>query len=430
MKIAQITPGSGNNFYCENCLRDAALVTAIRKLEHDTLLLPMYLPMQVDEKDVPRNAPIFFGGINVYLQQKLDLFQKTPRWIDRFFDRPGLLRWAGRKAGMTSAKDLAETTISMLEGEHGRQAKELNRLVDWLAQDENKPDIVTISNALLIGLAEPIKEKIGVPVLCLLQDEDGFLDGLTSPYTEQAWHIVTEQSKNVDLFIAVSKYFADVMQQRLNLDSERIEVVHMGIPLDDYMPRNNYPEVPTIGYLSRMCPDRGLDTLIDAFIELKKNEKLKTTKLRIAGGEISTDEKFIESIQKKLAADGLTNDVDFLSSFDRSVKFDFLNSLSVLSVPEKKPVAYGLYVLEALASGVPVVEPAIGVFPELLEMTDGGVLYEDNSTVGLISALEQLLLDPKCSQELGARGRDAVIEKFNIERTAKEMIKIFEQFVS
>jgi glycosyltransferase involved in cell wall biosynthesis len=430
LKIAQITPGSGDNFYCENCLRDAALVTAMRKLEHDTLLLPMYLPMQVDERDVPRSAPIFFGGINVYLQQKLDLFQKTPRWIDRLFDRPGLLRWAGRKAGMTSAKDLAETTISMLEGEHGRQVKELNRLVDWLAQDENKPDIVTISNALLIGLAEPIKEKIGVPVLCLLQDEDGFLDGLTSPYTEQAWQIVTEQSKNVDLFIAVSKYFADVMQQRLNLDSERLEIVHMGIPLDDYKPRDNYPEVPTIGYLSRMCSDRGLDTLVDAFIELKKSEKLKNAKLRIAGGKTTADEKFIESMQKKLASQELINDVDFLSSFDRSVKFDFLNSLSVLTVPEKKPVAYGLYVLEALASGVPVVEPAIGVFPELMEMTDGGVLYEDNSAVGLITALEQLLLEPECSKELGTRGRDSIIEKFSIDNTAGKMIDIFEQVIS
>ena len=430
MKIAQITPGSGDNFYCENCLRDAALVTAMRKLEHDILLLPMYLPMQVDEEDVPRNAPIFFGGINVYLQQKLDLFQKTPRWIDRLFDRPGLLRWAGRKAGMTSAKDLAETTISMLEGEHGRQVKELNRLVDWLAQDENKPDIVTLSNALLIGLAEPIKEKLGVPVLCLLQDEDGFLDGLTSPYTEQAWQIVTEQSKNVDLFIAVSKYFADVMQQRLSLDKERLEVVHMGIPLDDYKPRGNNPEVPTIGYLSRMCPDRGLDILIDAFIELKKNEKLKNTKLRIAGGQTTADEKFIESMQNKLGSHGLINDVEFLSSFDRSVKFDFLNSLSILTVPEKKPVAYGLYVLEALASGIPVVEPAIGVFPELLEMTGGGVLYEDNSSAGLVAALEPLLLDSEYSQELGKHGRDAIIEKFSIDNTAGKMIEIFKQVVS
>ena len=430
MKIAQITPGSGDNFYCENCLRDAALVTAMRKLEHDILLLPMYLPMQVNEGDVPRSSPIFFGGINVYLQQKLDLFQKTPRWIDRLFDRPGLLRWAGRKAGMTSAKDLAETTKSMLEGEHGRQVKELNRLVDWLAQDENKPDIVTLSNALLIGLAEPIKEKIGVPVLCLLQDEDGFLDGLTSPYTDQAWQLVTEQSKNVDLFIAVSQYFADVMQQRLSLNKERLEVVHMGISLDDYKLRDSYQEVPTIGYLSRMCPDRGLDTLVDAFIKLKKIEKLKNARLRIAGGEISTDEKFIESMQKKLSTQRLSDDMDFLSSFDRSVKFDFLNSLSVLTVPEKKPVAYGLYVLEALASGVPVVEPAIGVFPELLEMTGGGVLYEDNSTAELVSALEQLLLAPGHAQELGKQGRDAIIEKFNIERTAKEMINIFERVVS
>jgi glycosyltransferase involved in cell wall biosynthesis len=315
----------------------------------------------------------------------------------------------------------------MLEGEQGRQIKELNRLVEWLALDENKPDIVILSNALLIGLAEPIKEKLGVPVLCLLQDEDGFLDGLTSPYTEQAWQIVTEQSKNINLFIAVSKYFADVMQQRLGLDTERLEVVRMGISLDGYKPRNSGPEVPTIGYLSRMCPDRGLDTLVDAFIELKKKEKLKSTKLRIAGGKSIADEKFIDSMRQKLNSHRLINDVEFLSSFDRAVKFDFLNSLSVLTVPEKKPVAYGLYVLEALASGVSVVEPAIGVFPELLEITGGGLLYEDNSAAALAAALEPLLLDPNYAWELGKQGRDAIVEKFSIEHTAKEMINIFER---
>ena len=163
---------------------------------------------------------------------------------------------------------------------------------------------------------------------------------------------------------------------------------------------------------------------------MKKNDKLKNTKLRIAGGKTTADENFIDSMKKKLDSRGLIDDVDFLSSFDSSVKFDFLSSLSVLTVPEKKPVAYGLYVLEALASGVPVVEPAIGVFPELLEMTDGGVLYEDHSIARLVFTLEQLLLEPECSQELGKRGRAAIVEKFNIDRTAEEMIKIFERIVS
>jgi len=429
MRIAQLTPSSGDSFYCENCLRDAALVTAMRKLEHEILLLPMYLPMQVDEKEVPCSAPIFFGGINVYLQQKLSIFRNTPRWIDRLFDHPGLLRWAGRKAGMTSAKDLAETTISMLKGRQGRQIKELDRLVEWLAQDDNRPDVVTLSNILLIGLAGPIKERLGVPVLCLLQDEDGFLDGLGSPYAQQAWGIVKEQSKKVDAFIAVSQYYANVMQERLDIDSERLKVVRMGISLDGYQSRENVPEIPTIGYLSQMCNKKGLDTLVDAFIRLKKNEKLKNARLRIAGGYYSVDEGFLDSLREKLSSRELINDVEFLPSFGRDTKFEFLSSLSVLSVPEKQPVAYGLYVLEALASGVPVVEPAIGVFPELLEITGGGVLYQDNTAAGLAAAMEPLLLDADYAQRLGQKGRDAILEKLRIDQTAGEMIKIFERIV-
>ena len=429
MKIVQITPGSGDNFYCENCLRDAALIKAMHKLEQDVILLPMYLPLQGDYREIPHKAPIFFGGINVYLQQKLNIFRKTPRWLDSFFDRPGLLKWASRKAEMTSAKDLAETTISMLHGQEGRQTKELNRLVEWLAQDDNRPDIVTLSNILLIGLAKPIREKLGVPVLCLLQDEDGFLDGLRSPYAEKAWEIVAEQSGNVDAFISVSRYFADVMQQRLGLDAANLKVVRLGISLDEYMECDTWPEPPTIGYLSRMCPDKGLDTLVDAFIQIKKNERLKITRLRIAGGKSSTDEPFLNEIRRKLDSHGFSDDVEFLPGFEGRAKFDFLNSLSLLSVPEKKPVAYGLYVLEALAAGVPVVEPAIGVFHELLEITGGGVLYRDNTAAGLAAAMEPLLLDPDYAHKLGKRGRDAILEKFDIEQTAGEMIKIFERIV-
>ena len=429
MKIVQITPGSGDNFYCENCLRDAALIKAMHKLKQDVILLPMYLPLQIDEKDIPRKAPLFFGGINVYLQQKLSFFQKTPRWLDSFFDKPGLLKWASRKAGMTSAKDLAETTISMLRGRQGRQIKELNRLVEWLALDDNKPDIVTLSNILLIGLAKPIKEKLGVPVLCLLQDEDGFLDGLTTPYTQQAWEIVAEQTGHVDAFISVSQYYAQLMQQKLGIDAERHHVVRMGISLDGYIHRDVGPELPTIGYLSRMCPDKGLDTLVDAFIRIKKNDKLKKAKLRIAGGKTSADEPFLSEIRQKLDSHGISDDVEFLPSFDHLAKYEFLHSLSVLSVPEKKPVAYGLYVLEALAAGVPVVEPEIGVFHELIEITGGGVLYKDNNAAALASAIEPLLLDPDYAHKLGKKGRDAIIEKFDVEQTALEMIKIFERIV-
>jgi glycosyltransferase involved in cell wall biosynthesis len=395
-------------------------------------MVPMYLPVQGDEGEVLTEAPIFFGGINVYLQQKWGLFRKTPRWIDWLFDRPRLLRWIGRRAKMISAKELGEATVSMLRGEDGRQVKELERLVEWLSAEENRPDIVCLSNALLTGLAKRLKDKLGVPVVCLLQDEDGFLDGLASPYSGQAWEIIVERAKNIDAFLAVSRYYAGIMQRRLGLDPNKVYVVYMGILLDEYKSAENrkaVPEVPTIGYLSRMCPDKGLDILVDAFVMLKKDQKLKNAKLRIAGGSIGDDRSFTEQIRRQLSVCGLIGDVEFVPEFTRGNKLSFLQSLSLLSVPEKKPVAYGLYVLEALAAGVPVVQPASGVFSELLEKTGGGMLYEPNSAGALAAAMKPLLLEPDYARQLGKRGREAVFEKFNIEQTAGEMVRIYDMIV-
>jgi glycosyltransferase involved in cell wall biosynthesis len=427
MRIIQITPSAGDSFYCENCLRDAALAKAIIKLGHECLTVPLYLPLPGGQSDSTDISPIFFGGLNVYLQQKSAFFRKTPRWLDRFFDSPRLLGLLGRMAGMTSAKDLGETTISMLRGEKGRQIKELHRLIDWLDTHENRPDIICLSNILLAGLAKSIKQRLGAPVACLLQDEDEFLDGLIAPYSQQAWRILAERVSDINAFIGVSKYYTKTMQQRLRLDSDRTFVVYTGISLDEYEYHTDRPEVPTIGYLSRMCPEKGLDTLVDAFLKIKKNKKLKNAKLRIAGGKRSDDEAFLDKVGQKLQSQGVIDDVEFLPDFDRKARIAFLKSLSVLSVPEKQPVAYGLYVLEALASGVPVVQPASGVFPELLEMTGGGLLFEPNDVEALADALGSLLLDPAKAQRLAEQGRAAVREKFNIDQTAERIVRIYGQ---
>jgi glycosyltransferase involved in cell wall biosynthesis len=427
MKIIQITPSAGDSFYCENCLRDAALARAIMKLEHEGLTIPLYLPLSSVQRGSENISPIFFGGLNVYLQQKSAFFRRTPRWLDRLLDSPRLLRWIGRMAGMTSARDLGETTISMLRGEKGRQIKELHRLVDWLDTHENRPDIICLSNVLLIGLARPIKQRLGVPVACLLQDEDEFLDGLVPPYSQQAWQIISQRVGDIDAFIGVSKYYTETMQQRLQLDPNRTFVVHTGISLEGYESHDAGPEVPTIGFLSRMCSEKGLDTLVEAFLKIKKNEKLRNVKLRIAGGKRSDDEAFLDKIRQKLHSNGMIDDVEFLPDFDREARIAFLRSLSVLSVPEKQPVAYGLYVLEALAAGVPVVQPASGVFPELLAITGGGLLFEPNNVEALTDAIGSLLLDPAKAQKLGEQGKTAVSEKFNIEQTAEQMVRIYGQ---
>jgi glycosyltransferase involved in cell wall biosynthesis len=406
-----------------------ALVKALRKLGHDVLMVPLYLPLEVTEAEPLTDTPIFFGGINVYLQQKFALFRKTPRWIDRWFDSRRLLAWVGRKAGMTSARELGAATISMLQGEHGRQVKELDRFVDWLRESGQRPDIVCLSNVLLAGLAKRIQERLGVPVVCLLQDEDGFLDGLTSAHAEQAWQIVRERARAIDAFLAVSEYFATTMRSRLAVQDDRMRVARLGVAMEEYTPANAHPREPTIGYLSRMCANRGLEALIDAFLWLKQDSRLKSARLRICGGRSAGDEPFLARLAAKLKGAGIYGEVEFLESFDQKTRCEFLRSLSVLSVPEPQPVAYGLYLLEALATGVPVVEPAIGSFPETLALTGGGVLYEPNTAEKLAEALTPLLLDPQAARRLGEQGRAGMLRTFSIERTAADMIRLLEQIV-
>lgn len=426
MRIIQITPGSGD-FYCENCLRDHILTKALRNLKHDAVLLPMYLPIRSDEPVTEHAGRTFFGGINVYLQQKFYLFRKTPAWIDRILDSRNILEWAASKSGMIRAKDLGETTLSILMGREGKQAKELIKLVNWLAAEEPF-DVICLSNALLAGLASSIKENFNIPVVCFLQDEDVWLDALQEPYRSQVWNLLSENITHIDAFIVVSDYYRKVLEKRLGIPPERISVVHTGIEPVGYAPAPSEPQTPVIGYLSPMCEDKGLGLLVDAFVLLKSEYRVsEKLKLRIAGGYTADNKPFLKQIKKRLRVSCLINDVEILPNLNRHQKQDFLKTLSVLSVPTLKPEAFGLFLLEALASGVPVVAPRHGGFTEIVEATGGGLICQPNDVHSLTDALARLLTDRPYANRLALEGRKAVLENFTSKRMAQKIIRVFEK---
>lgn len=422
MNILQITPGSGDSFYCENCMRDEDLVRAVRAAGHDALMVPLYLPPLGRRPDSAGVAPIFYGGINVYLQQKLRLFRRTPRWVDRLFDATGLLTLAGRLAGFTRAEELGETTISMLRGEDGRQKKELDRLVAWLVEN-HKPDVVVLSNVLLVGLARRVREALGCAVVCLLQDEDEFLDDLPEAQRRRAWEIIAARAGGVDRFIAVSEYYKGVMAERLGVAADRIDVVTVGVNPDDYAVADTPPDAPTIGFLSRTCRPKGLDLLVEALAKLKADERLRSCRLRVAGGSTGADGDYLRRVRRRAARLGVDADVEFLANVDRGPRREFLRSLTVLSVPARRGEASGRYVLDALAAGVPVVEPSVGALPELLEATGGGLLCEPDDATSLAEKLSEILLDPVRARQLGDAGRRKVLERFTVERMASGFLR-------
>jgi glycosyltransferase involved in cell wall biosynthesis len=404
-------------------MRDNALALALRKQGQDALMVPMYLPPTLDEVSASEGAPLFYGGINVYLQQKIPLFRKTPRWIDKLFDSRSALKGAAKRAGMTRASELGDLTLSMLLGEEGNQAKELDRLLEWLSSEDGKADVVILSNALLMGLGRRIKET-GARVYCTLQGEDAFLDSLPEPERTQSWQTIGERGRDFDGFIAVSHYHRDLMVRRASLDKSKVHVVYNGIALDGYEEPAQPQKPPVLGYLARLYPPKGVGTLVDAYIQIRKRNRIPGLRLHLCGAQTAGDITYGDELREKLARENLLEDVTFFPNVDRAEKIAFLKGLSALSVPATYGESFGLYVIEALAAGVPVVQPRHAVFPELLGETGGGVLYNPEDPEGLILAIETLLCDPEHARNLGLAGRKTVHERFHVDAMASQVLQV------
>jgi glycosyltransferase involved in cell wall biosynthesis len=424
MKICQLIPGSGGTFYCQNCLRDSTLVRELKREGHDVLMTPLYLPLYSGQKEVNRDTPVFFGGINVYLQQHFGLFRKTPRWLDRIFDSSWMLKFAAAQEGSTNAAKLGPMTLSMLEGRDGRQQKEFARLMTWLAEHE-KPEVVHISNALLLGLAVEIRRVLDVPIVCSLQDEEPWVEAMPAPWRERCWDAMAANAVHVNLFAATSEWYAERMRERLRVPAERVTVVYPGVEVREEAPADLSFSPPTLGYLSRLNEAQGFGDLVEAFIELKQEPALKDLRLRATGGCTDLDRPFIRSLKAKLDRQGFADAVDFLSDFQTAHVPAFLRSLSVFSTPARQGEAFGIQLIDAMAMGVPVVQPRIGAYPEVVEATGGGILYDPADRRGLVEALRVLLCNPDKARDLGERGRSAVRERFNMHRMAQDMINVY-----
>ena len=423
MIIVQIIPGSGGSFYCGNCLRDSKYVDALRKQGHEVIKIPMYLPLFSDEHDIT-DIPVFYGAVSIYLKQLYPVFRKAPEWFDKLLNSKPVLKLAAGFAGSTNAKGLDEMTVSMLLGEEGKQKEELDRMVDWIAE-HFKPDVIHLSNALLLGLARRLKEKINAPVFCSLQDEDTWVEAMKPSSREMVWKLMETRAADVDAFIAVSDYYSDVMQKNMNIPREKLHRVHIGVDPADYEYISPENKKRVIGFISRECHCTGLDILVDAFIAIRKKKEFEDVHLLITGGSTGDDSKFIKDIERKIHKAGITEFVSFQKDFEGDARKEFFKKVSIISVPVRNGEAFGIYLLEAMASGIPVVQPSLGAFPEIINTSGGGILYEPNTPDTLANSLESMLSDPESLKRISLEGRKGVEKYFNISSHAEEMVGIY-----
>ena len=426
MKIAYITAGAAG-MYCGSCIHDNTLAAALIAMGHDVALMPTYTPTRTDEHDVSMDR-VFYGAINVFLEQKSALFQRLPGPLHRFLDRPRLLDWVSGRGVSIDAKQLGDMTLSVARGESGNQRRELEELVAWL-RDDFHPDIVHITNSMFLGLAAPLKRELDVPVLCSLQGEDIFLDDLAEPFKSQVHGQLQAHAREVDGLVATCYDYADFMADYLAVARDTVHVVPLGIKLDGHrgapaMPRTEGPFV--IGYLARICPEKGLHDLVEAVALLAQRHGKEAVRLQVAGYLGKRDEDYFGALRERIAELGLDDVFHYTGEVDREQKIAFLQGLDALSVPTVYKDPKGLFVLEALANGVPVVQPAHGSFPEMIEATGGGLLSRPGSTESLAGQLEALMRDPARRHQLGTAGAAAVRERFSDGAMAETTLAVYE----
>lgn len=425
MRIASITAGAGG-MYCGSCMKDNSLANALHALGHECLLIPCYTPLRLDEP-AANSSPIFLGGLTMYLQQQYAWLRRIPQFLSKWMASPWLLRQVSGSTVKIDASQLAPMTVSLLRGLDGNQRGEINRLIDWLA-DEYKPDVILLTNVLLSGIIPELKHRLKVPIITTLQGDDIFLEELPAAARQEAIELIRKNCTDASGHIATCGFYADFMADYLGLPRASISVVYPGIELEHFQPGDDIikNDVLKIGYLARIAPEKGFHQLVDALSLLNQMPDIPKWQFHAAGYCAGYRQEYLEENRQKAIAAGWGDRFHYLGEPDRAGKARFLHSLDLLSVPTSYQEPKGLYLLEAWACGVPVVQPAHGSFPELIKATEGGVLVPPGNGQALAHALAELLRDQERRHRLGRSGKQAVHASFSSKAMAEATLKVLQ----
>lgn len=422
--------------FCGSCMRDNAVAAGLRKRGFDVALVPLYTPIRTEDEDVSIDQ-VFFGGINVYLQEKIPLFRHLPAFLDRWLDNPGLIRRVASRAMSVDAKQLGGMTLSMVRGEHGHQRKEVRRLVHWL-KSEMKPDLICLTNLLVGGSVPAIRRELpGVPILVTLQGDDVFLDELIEPWRGEVLAEMRKLAGEVDSFIVFNDFYRHRMAELLAIPEEKFRRAALGVEEDHFAEvareRSENPK-PTgtprvIGYFARLCPEKGFDVMVDAFLDLAARPGFEDVEFHCGGWLSEKDRAYYETQVAKIDQRGLSPRFNPVGSPDMREKIAFFRQLDVFSVPARFVEPKGIYALEAMACGVPVVATDHGAFPEMIAASGGGRLVPKDDPKALADTLTVLLADPAERERLGQVGHDWVVRECGRDAMARSTAEVFGEYL-
>ena len=442
-RVVFLTAGAAG-MYCGSCMHDNALARELRNQGVDCLLQPVYTPIRTDTLNIA-DPKVFFGGIHIYLLQRMPWLKHVPASIRRTLDWSPLISLATRRSHATDANQLGQLAVSMLRGADGRQSQEVARLTDWLAV-QVQPHALVLSNILIGGALPSIRRRLpDTRLVVVLQGDDIFLDHLPDQARGEAIRLCQELVPVVDRFVVNSQFYADKMGEMLNIPSERFAITPLSIDVTpfnrdlletsqstatthgsapDLFKRSDSDESFRLGYMARIAPEKGFHHLVDSFIRLASKPEHSDLTLHASGWLGESSRKYFQAQQQKLVAAKLSDRFTYHGSPDLDQKVSFLQSLDLFSVPTDYHDPKGLFVLESLAAGVPVIQPDHGAFGELIGSTGGGVLTKPGCLDELCAAIEELKLNQSQRVALGVSGQQRVIEHHAMGRAVEQLKEI------
>ena len=430
MKIIYLITGSGGSFYCANCYRDMLYLRAIRKVPGTTAkAIPLYLPPDEDvDKNHEMDTHVFFGAISMYLREKVRIFRNMPMFLEKFFRLKPFLKLAARLAGTTRSEGLEDMTLNMIKGDATFRKDEVDRLVSYL-NSEGRPDIIHLSNALILGLARQLKKRMDVKIVCSLLNEDNWVIDMEESYQGKAWKMMAEESEHIDAFVTPSRYSKEQFISETGIKGDNIHIVPLGFDPPDYEKPGEQSRPPTIGYFCRVSEHNGFDKLVDAFIDIKTRNIIPGLTFHVCGGYTGDDKLFISKQIKKIREHEFQKSIKICNEFSGDKKAQFFENVDVISVPVRKLDGYGLYILEANGAGVPVVQPATGAFPEILEITGGGITYSPDTVSELSKSLVKVLTDHDLRKKLGETGSVKVRSELSLDKMSEGLSEVYNKMI-
>lgn len=203
-----------------------------------------------------------------------------------------------------------------------------------------------------------------------------------------------------------------------------VEIVPFGVDAEAFFPsavvKERSDRGPTIGYIGRMLPGKGLNVLADALDKLSA----EPWQLLVVG-----DGSERQEFERRLKASGLLNRAEFVGAIRFDLVPEYFRRLDVLVIPTQTTKRireqFGRVIVEAMASGIPVIGSTCGAIPEVIG--DAGLVFPEGDAEALAGALRQVLADSGLRERLARAGRERVEQHYSWERVAEQTHELFQQ---